>query len=357
MQKFSFVQKISLFSSLFLAFFLCAHSASGATVGFDRDVRVGYRGEDIRALQKILNSDPRTTISSNGPGSPGQETDYFGNKTKIAVMKFQALYLPEVLGVSSDSIAPTGFVGPITRLKLNALSKGVPSQNVTESSPATSSLTSNNSKLTPEEKKSADFFQRIFLKQKPTMFNASRYEASPGMQVQINGEGFLPQGNMVHIGDQYKTDSVVATDGKSVTFTVPARIPFGKYNLYVSNNNGDSKDFFAGDFFTITNTPREPPTITTISPKDLSLNDGDVQIVIVGKNFDQKNNTIYSSLGNILNVPSSDGTTITIKLSDFSEFKKIPLSKNPLGVSLDVVVFIKTDAGGSIPPGSFSLGF
>lgn len=356
MQKLSFWKKIVLFSPLFLFFFAHTQGVFGAIVTFERDMRVGYQGEDVRALQKILNSEPKTVISLAGPGSPGQETDYFGVKTKSAVIKFQTLYLPEILSVSVDSITATGFVGPLTRLKLNALTTGVPSQNAIVATTSTTTTTTS-SKLTREEKKSADFFQRLFLKQKPTFFNVSRYEASPGMEVFINGEGFLPQGNIVHIGSGYVADSVVSNEGRTLKFTVPTDVSFGKYNLYVSNKNGDSKDFFAGDFFTITNTPHNPPSIFSINPKNISRNDINKEIIITGSGFDQKNNTIYSSLGNISNLPSSGGNLIKIKLSDFPEFTKIKSIPTAIKVSFDVVIFVKTDAGGSITPSVLSLEF
>ena len=83
---------------------------------FARGLELGDRGEDVRALQVILNSDTRTRIAESSVGSPGNETDYFGSLTDRAVKKFQELY---ELAKSGDP--GYGYVGPKTRAKLSTL--------------------------------------------------------------------------------------------------------------------------------------------------------------------------------------------------------------------------------------------
>lgn len=88
---------------------------------FVRYLSVGSVGEDVMLLQKILNADLDTRVASQGPGSPGKETDYFGGLTRKAVQKFQTKY-----GIADSSNPAYGAVGPRTRAKLQELVDTLP---------------------------------------------------------------------------------------------------------------------------------------------------------------------------------------------------------------------------------------
>jgi len=92
-----------------------------STTVFNTDLFVGMKSPDVLSLQKVLNTDPATTVSLSGDGSMGNETDYFWLKTKDAVMRFQAKYASEIL-TPAGLTSPTGYVGLLTRAKLNSLS-------------------------------------------------------------------------------------------------------------------------------------------------------------------------------------------------------------------------------------------
>ena len=70
----------------------------------------------IKILQQILNNDPDTKIAATGPGSPGNESDFFGPATLKAVQKFQEKY-----GIAKPGQSGYGNVGPLTRTVLNSL--------------------------------------------------------------------------------------------------------------------------------------------------------------------------------------------------------------------------------------------
>lgn len=60
---------------------------------FTRNMQKGTNSQDVLVLQKILNLDSRTQISKSGVGSKGQETKIFGDKTREALKRFQALFI------------------------------------------------------------------------------------------------------------------------------------------------------------------------------------------------------------------------------------------------------------------------
>lgn len=75
-----------------------------------RDLKLGSRGEDVRSLQKVLNASGYF-VAQKGAGSPGNETDTFGNLTKLALTKYQ----------QANKIFPnSGYFGPLTQATFKA---------------------------------------------------------------------------------------------------------------------------------------------------------------------------------------------------------------------------------------------
>lgn len=159
-----------------------APSSAGYT--FSRDLRMGDTGEDVRMLQKILNTDPLTQVAASGHGSPGNETAYFGALTRSAVARFQELYAPEIL-FPLGLVKGTGFLGPRTREKLNALRGRV----------------------------------RVEGKGAPMIQSISPESGYGGTTVTIAGSGFTLTGNTILTTFQVHRD-VSSADGTKLVFTV-----------------------------------------------------------------------------------------------------------------------------------------
>lgn len=70
-----------------------------------RDLEIGTFGSDVQKLQQLLNREG-FVLATDGAGSPGNETTYFGIKTEQALAAYQ----------SAKGIAPaSGYFGPITK--------------------------------------------------------------------------------------------------------------------------------------------------------------------------------------------------------------------------------------------------
>lgn len=61
-----------------------------------RNLAIGMSGADVNCLQRYLNF-AGFTLASSGAGSPGNETFFFGSRTKDAVRRFQEAHAVEVL--------------------------------------------------------------------------------------------------------------------------------------------------------------------------------------------------------------------------------------------------------------------
>lgn len=90
-----------------------APGASCAPPSFARDLHFGEQGADVRALQQYLNC-AGFALGESGPGAPGQETIYFVDRTKAALIRFQEAHAAQIL-TPLRLARGTGYLGSSTR--------------------------------------------------------------------------------------------------------------------------------------------------------------------------------------------------------------------------------------------------
>jgi hypothetical protein len=89
-------------------------------IRFDKNLKIGSISNDVKCLQTLLNRYVDTRVAASGAGSPGNESTYFGLKTKLAVAAYQNKYASELL-TPAGLATGTGVCGLLTRAKLNKL--------------------------------------------------------------------------------------------------------------------------------------------------------------------------------------------------------------------------------------------
>ncbi|MBI5400640.1 MAG: IPT/TIG domain-containing protein [Candidatus Yonathbacteria bacterium] len=274
----------------FFCVILCVVPASlfAATAEFTRTLHSGMRGEDVRAMQKMLNADPGTRIALSGIGSLGNESDYFGPATKRALIKFQEKYSAEILA-PLGLVSGTGIFGANTRAKAVALLNvvSVPKGAATTQAPA-----STPTQKTEEQK------GEVFV-----MF-PSQYSGKAGATITISGAGFTKTDNTIYFGDWHAVEKASSWNGQEITFKIPA-IPKGIYSLFIKNARGESnKD----QFFVVTDGVTPEPKIESLNPARVARGGA---VTIKGTGFLAIGNTLRTGIKIIENISSADGMSLS----------------------------------------------
>ncbi len=274
------------FRSTLLLFFIAGAPFFAFGAEFSRDLRVGMRGDDVRELQKFLNNDTETRIADTGAGSLGNETNYFGQATKRAVVKFQEKYGTDIL-TPFNLTHGTGFFGQKTREKVYSLMNNSQSLIVVEISKETSKI--------PIEKGDV------------ILMFPSQYSGKPGTMITLSGAGFTASDNTIYFGNEYSVAGAVSWNGQSITFKVP-NIPKGIYLLFLKNPRGESNK---GQWFVVTDGVTQEPKIDSVTPGHIVR--GDV-MTVKGSSFSLSDNMVQYGAGVIKNIASSDGFTLVFNI-------------------------------------------
>lgn len=209
-----------------------------AQANFVRDLFVGISGSDVLDLQKILNSDSETQISDSGVGSPGNETTYFGNLTKLAVQKFQIKYSDYVLKPIGLAV-PIGYVGALTIDFLNKTFVGnVSSENNTaiknDVLQTTQTSVKTNITNTTTDTTTLNLGQQLV-----TLKSLSQENVLVGQTFEINGAGFLKTSEVYLScgGKEIKIDGTEYVDSTKLKVTISnsSKVKNGIYLVYVQN--------------------------------------------------------------------------------------------------------------------------
>lgn len=299
----------------------------------------GDRSEEVRVLQKALNAIPGLQLTTFGPGSPGNETNFFGALTRRAVISFQEMYAKDVLAPIGLTRG-TGYVGPMTRQKLNELTRGQAGVPRTTTAPVSrengSTQTQNTGPVLREGSggvnvyagdEGLESYQDNIVSTIRSLFRSSRditvddipeftqdelslrgmtvSFGSVGASVGMSVTGVAPnQTYRIHFGDTYHLANVPG-DAQSIVFKVPS-IPPAVYDVAVSNSDGAVSRTRP---FSVVSANTDGIRITDARPKEVEYGD---EVTLTGSGFTPADNIVETAFGRITNLESNrDGTELT----------------------------------------------
>lgn len=267
---------------------------------FTTNLTIGSRGVEVSALQQILVSDGFLVMP------PGVSYGYFGPLTKSAVAKWQ----------SANGVSPTlGYFGPISRATLaSKVAKGSQEPPVTPSLPVEPPPTPVSDSSSSIPASSDTPFALGMRANRILFFRASPFEVKPGDTVTLDGSGFSKTSNKVYFSGGNAV-TATSTNGTVMNVVVPLGLSNGEHELTVENVLGSSANPDLKIIIRVTDNPQSPPQITSASIS------GDT-VTLIGTGFTSSNN-LSTTFGESPSSISSNGTTLTFRITDLSMYEKI----------------------------------
>lgn len=284
----------SLLVALLISTALPASAAVPNCAGLSRNLKLGMSGTDVVLLQQLLNKQTATRVSESGIGSAGNESSYFGQKTKLAVERFQELYTNEVLkpaGLTKGS----GYVGALSRAKLAALCSAAATP-APVSAPIPVSPAPPPIPMAEVPSSTPQFLLDITTPVVATSSNTlkpylkfpANYAVPRGGKITLFGGGFAPS-NTVHVGE-LSWNNIVETAKHTLEVPVALSAQKGKFDVWFENSKGTTSKRWV----IITEQNATPPKVTSFTPHDGLMG---TEITITGENFSQEWNQIVVGTG------------------------------------------------------------
>lgn len=319
---------------------------------FNRDLKIGMYGDDVLELQKILNRSKDTIISLSGPGSAGNETNYFGKLTESAVKRFQEKNYKEILAPIGLNTG-TGHVGKKTREFLNKMYAGVFNNNVSIDKPVptsdnndtNNSVNTTSSDNTNEEELAFELFSKGVINQSSAfssfsdkdafIFGLSHQIIKKGDTLTISGVNFSNE-NKFYIGNiEVKPLSI---SNKKVTLKIP-EIKNGSYQVWLTGKN-INRYTKTKHFIKVSDSSIIRPHILSVNP---TYPTKDSVIRVEAERLDKKDNTLYTALGIINKLELKDDRYVEFKIEDLPNYKDF-LKANEI-TDYNVTFTISSSAG------------
>ncbi len=352
---------VFLTTLLLMSYFASSALASAEPrFSFDRDLTIGSTGVDVRALQLVLNHDPQTRLATSGPGSPGQETEYFGTITRNAVIRFQEKYASEIL-TPLGLTGGTGYFGPSTREKVNSL-LSYQQKPEPEKPKGTEPGDTEAGTWRPQEAPSM-YTDELMLNQ------LSDYYGGRGSTLTLYGFGFTSSNN-IYFGDDFALRNVRAESYDTIKISIPEELAPGYYDLQIENEKG--RDTESQAFFVVTDENSVSPRVDSVSPEHVGPGD---TVTVYGEGFDGRWNMIRTTFFIAEGRSSDGGKTLTFKVPDpvfkesepdeaemdigLGELPATPMADQNLDTdwSSEVYLYVVNNGGISTDYGKFILEF